>query len=125
MERLFEDRIYGKIVGGDFNTNHDGQFAERTISMMIEAGFHNTWDGVPAEARQTWRGGGRFKPATLVYIFTKGISTLHARILMADGSDLLPLEISVPISELQDWNVFLKQRGFTKLPPNRFLKCPI
>ncbi len=92
---------------------------------MIEAGFHSTWDGVPADARQTWRGGGRFKPTTLDYIFTKGISPLRARILMADGSDHLPLEISVPISELQDWNVFLKQQVFTKLPPNRFLKCPI
>lgn len=101
MERLFEDRISGIIVGGDFNTNHDGQFADRTISMMIEAGFHSTWNGVPGDARQTWRGGGRFKPTTLDYIFTKGISPLRARILMADGSDHLPLEISVPISELQ------------------------
>lgn len=102
MERLFEDRIYGIKVGSDFNTNHDGQFADRTISMMIEAGFHNPWDGVPAEARQTWRGGGRFKPTPLDYIFTKGFFPLRARILMADGSDHLPLEISVPIPELQD-----------------------
>jgi len=102
MERLFEDRISGIIVGGDFNTNDDGQFADRTISMMIEAGFQSTWDGVPADARQTWRGGGRFKPTTLDYIFTKGISPLRARTLMAEGSDHLPLEISVPLSELSD-----------------------
>jgi endonuclease/exonuclease/phosphatase family metal-dependent hydrolase len=98
MERLFEGRISGVIVGGDFNTNHDGQFGDATISMMVDAGFHNTWADTRAEARQTWRGGRRFKPTTLDYIFTKGIAPLSAQILEADASDHHPIEISVPIS---------------------------
>jgi endonuclease/exonuclease/phosphatase family metal-dependent hydrolase len=102
MERLFEGRISGVIVGGDFNTNHDGQFADKTISMMVEAGFHNTWLETPPEARQTWRGSQRFRPTTLDYFFTKGIAPLRAKIIDTDCSDHRPFEISVPLSELSD-----------------------
>jgi endonuclease/exonuclease/phosphatase (EEP) superfamily protein YafD len=102
MEKLFQGRISTVIIGGDFNTNHDGDFGDRTIAMMVEAGFHNTWDGVPQEARQTWRGSGRFPPTTLDYIFTKGISPLSAQILGAQGSDHYPFEILIPLSALRD-----------------------
>lgn len=102
MEKLFQGRISTVIVGGDFNTNHDGVFGDRTIAMMVEAGFHNTWSGVPAEARHTWRGGGRFPPTTLDYIFTKGLPPMQAQLLDAAGSDHRPFELAIPLAELRD-----------------------
>ncbi len=102
MERLFNDRISCVIVGGDFNTNHDGQFGDKTISMMVEAGFHNTWADTPAEVRQTWRGSREYNPTTFDYIFTKGISHLGAQLLRSPASDHMPVEISLPLSELVD-----------------------
>jgi endonuclease/exonuclease/phosphatase (EEP) superfamily protein YafD len=70
--------------------------------MMVDAGFHNTWADTPADARQTWRGSGRYKPTTLDYIFTKGIAPISAQILEADASDHRPIEISVPVADLTD-----------------------
>lgn len=87
MERLvFPNSIRGIIVGGDFNTNHDGQFGDRTIEIMERAGFHNTWRGVPREDRLTWRGSDRFEPTTLDYIFTKGFGQPRAVLLKVDDS---------------------------------------
>lgn len=102
MESLFQGRISGIIVGGDFNTNDDGQFADQTISMMVDAGFHNSWSGIPANARQTWRGSRQHKPTTFDFIFTKGISPLPARLIQSGVSDHLPIELSVPLAELRD-----------------------
>jgi endonuclease/exonuclease/phosphatase family metal-dependent hydrolase len=102
METLFEGRISGVIVGGDFNTNQDGRLGDTSILMMILDGFYNTWADTPAEARQTWRGSERFRPTTFDYFFTKGISPLRAKIIEAEGSDHRPIEISVPVADLTD-----------------------
>jgi endonuclease/exonuclease/phosphatase family metal-dependent hydrolase len=102
MEILFQGRISGVIVGGDFNTNHDGQFGDKSISMMVDAGFHNTWSSTPAEGRHTWRGSRQHRPTTLDYIFTKGISPLRALIFPTAASDHKPVAVWVPIADLRD-----------------------
>ena len=49
--KAFKDRIVGVIVGGDFNTNHDGQFDDKTVEILAEAGFaNNVGRRVPQEA---------------------------------------------------------------------------
>lgn len=97
-ERVFKGRIKGVVIGGDFNTNHDGQFGDdKTIAMMEEAGFHNTWKGVPREERLTWRGSDRFEPTTFDYIFTMGVAETTARLMpVEDGSsDHWPVTITL------------------------------
>ena len=99
-ERVFKDRIVGVVIGGDFNTNHDGQFGDdKTIAMMEEGGFHNTWTGVPREERLTWRGNDRFEPTTFDYIFTKGLPETTARLIpVEDGSsDHWPVAITLDL----------------------------
>jgi len=82
MERLtYKGRIRGVLVGGDFNTNHDGQFGDRAVALLEEAGFRNTWSGVPREKRLTWRGDQDFEPTTLDYIFTKGLGAAEAFVI--------------------------------------------
>jgi endonuclease/exonuclease/phosphatase (EEP) superfamily protein YafD len=102
MEMLFQGRISGVIVGGDFNTNDDGQSGDKSISMMVNVGFHNTWSDTPAEGRHTWRGSRQHRPTTLDYIFTKGIFPLRALIFPTSASDHKPVAVWVPISELTD-----------------------
>lgn len=95
-ERVFKDRIKGVIVAGDFNTNDDGQFGDdRTIAMMEEAGFHNTWEGVPREERLSWRGSDRFEPTTFDFIFTMGLPKATARLIPVQegSSDHWPVQI--------------------------------
>jgi len=97
-ERVFKGNIAGIVVGGDFNTNHDGQFGDdRTIDMMTEAGFHNTWKDVPREERLTWRGSDRFVPTTFDYIFTKGLPETRATLIPVDdgASDHWPVMIEL------------------------------
>ncbi len=99
-ERVFKNRIVGVIIGGDFNTNHDGQFGDdRTIAIMEEAGFHNTWTGVPREERLSWRGSNRFEPTTFDYIFTMGLPETTARLIPveADSSDHWPVTITLDL----------------------------
>jgi endonuclease/exonuclease/phosphatase family metal-dependent hydrolase len=96
---VFEDRVSGVIIGGDFNTNQDGQFDDRVIEMMIDAGFHHTWHGVPREQRLTWRGSDRFEPTTFDHFFTKGVEQVQARMLTVpdETSDHWPVEIEIRI----------------------------
>lgn len=97
-ERVFKGGVAGIVVGGDFNTNHDGQFGDdRTIAMMTEAGFHNTWKDVPRDQRHTWRGNDRFVPTTFDYIFTKGLPETRASLIPVDDgtSDHWPVMIEL------------------------------
>lgn len=99
-EKVFKGRIKGVVVGGDFNTNHDGQFAgDRTIALMEEAGFHNTWKGVAREERQTWRGSDRFEATTFDYLFTLDLPETTARLIpVEDGSsDHWPVAITLDL----------------------------
>jgi len=98
--RVFKNRIKGVVIGGDFNTNHDGQFSgDKTIAMMEESGFHNTWKGVPREERLTWRGSNRFEPTTFDYIFTMDLPETTARLIAVDdeSSDHWPVTITLDL----------------------------
>jgi hypothetical protein len=93
--------IRGWLAGGDFNTNHDGQFPEcRVVQILTQGGFYNTWLQVPREKRLTWRTepGGRFEPTTFDYLFAKGFGELTATALDPDPavSDHLPVQLLIP-----------------------------
>ncbi|MFU8893115.1 MAG: endonuclease/exonuclease/phosphatase family protein [Luteolibacter sp.] len=97
-ERVFKGRIKGVVIAGDFNTNHDGQFGDdRTIAMMEEAGFHNTWKNVPRENRLTWRGSDRFEATTFDYIFTQDLPEADASLIPVEegSSDHWPVRITL------------------------------
>jgi endonuclease/exonuclease/phosphatase family metal-dependent hydrolase len=96
----FKGRIAGVIVGGDFNTNHDGQFGDNVVKMMTDAGFVNTWGDTPRKDRQTWRGSDRFEPTTFDYVFVRGLEASTAELVEVsdDTSDHWPvrIELSLP-----------------------------
>jgi endonuclease/exonuclease/phosphatase family metal-dependent hydrolase len=96
----FKGRIAGVIVGGDFNTNHDGQFRDNVVKMMTDAGFVNTWGDTPRKDRQTWRGSDRFEPTTFDYVFVRGLEASTAELVEVsdDTSDHWPvrIELSLP-----------------------------
>lgn len=96
---VFKDRVAGVVIGGDFNTNHDGQFGDKVIEIMEKGGFTSSWGDTPSQARATWRGNDRFAAATLDYIFTKGLGNPKATLLeIPDGrSDHWPLSIEIPL----------------------------
>ncbi len=104
-ERFADQKILGWIIGGDMNTNHDGQFPLCTaIEDLEEGGFHNTWNSTPKNARLTWRNhpeDTRFQPTTFDYFMTIGIKETQARIVpqvpvkVSDHAPVL-LEISLP-----------------------------
>lgn len=75
MERVTfkTSRIRGFILGGDYNTNHDGQFGDRVVARLEEAGFWNSWSMTPPAKRLTWRGNEAFTGTTFDYIMTRGL----------------------------------------------------
>lgn len=84
MEKRYAGRkILGWLVGGDFNTNHDGQFPKCTaVADMVKAGFKNTWDKTPKEQRLTWHNNPwdqKFKPTTFDYMLTSGFTETQAK----------------------------------------------
>lgn len=95
---LFKDRIAAILIGGDFNTNQDGQFGDHVVKLLLEAGFHHTWDGVPKADRATWRGSDRFQPTTFDHFFTKGLGKPRAQMLTVpdETSDHWPVQITFP-----------------------------
>ena len=83
MEKRYAGReIKGWLIGGDFNTNHDGQFPKCTaIADLVKAGFHNSWGETPKEQRPTWFNkphDTRFQPTTFDYILTMGFKPVQA-----------------------------------------------
>ncbi|MEM1085867.1 MAG: hypothetical protein AAGI48_17290 [Verrucomicrobiota bacterium] len=94
MEKRFADKpILGWIIGGDMNTNHDGQFPLCTvIEDLVKGGFHNTWSETPKEKRLTWRNhpdDTRFKPTTFDYFMTIGVKPVQATMMPE-----VPVEVS-------------------------------
>lgn len=96
-EVMFPGKIAGVVVGGDFNTNEDGDFEDKTLAMLRAAGFHQAWDGVPREQRLTWRGNPRFSGTTFDHFFTKGLGRPKATLIPVapETSDHWPLEIEI------------------------------
>lgn len=94
MEKKFAgEEIVGWLIGGDFNTNNDGQFPKCTVVKDLEAaGFYNTWDKTPKAERLTWRNhpdDTRFKPTTFDYLMTSGFKKTQAK-----NYPDVPIEIS-------------------------------
>ncbi len=94
------EKIVGWLIGGDFNTNHDGQFPMCTaVKDLVNAGFHNSWDNTPKEDRQTWRNDPRdtrFKPTTFDYMLTTGFKENQAKLfpdVAIEVSDHTPIGI--------------------------------
>lgn len=93
---VFRDEdVRGWVVAGDFNTNHDGQFDDDVLRTFQRSGFHNTWQGVPAEQRKTWRGDEFYPGTTFDYILTKNLGSPVARLgnAPATTSDHLPVVV--------------------------------
>jgi len=85
MEKRYAGRkIMGWLIGGDFNTNHDGQFPKCTaVAELVKGGFHNTWDKTPKEERHTWfpnQFTPQFKATTFDYILTVGFKETQAKV---------------------------------------------
>jgi len=91
--------IAGWIVGGDMNTNHDGQFDDRVIESFEKAGFFNTWRRVDREKRLTWRGNNQFPATTFDYLFLKGLGEHDAQIFptSAESGDHEALGVLLPL----------------------------
>jgi endonuclease/exonuclease/phosphatase family metal-dependent hydrolase len=98
--KAFKDRIVGVIVGGDFNTTHDGQFEDETIDILTKAGFANTWEGVSRKRRETWIGSGNYEPTTFDYIMTKGLGSPRAKLIDVpeEASDHRPVALEIELS---------------------------
>jgi endonuclease/exonuclease/phosphatase family metal-dependent hydrolase len=96
----FKGRIAGVVIGGDMNTNHDGQFDDDTIDMLTEAGFVNTWENVPRKKRETWIGSGRYEPTTFDYILTKGFGSPVAELvdIPEEASDHRPVMVEISLT---------------------------
>lgn len=76
MRRTYKDTpLAGVLIGGDFNTNHEGQgwHGERTLDILDEAGMWNCWSGVLPAQRLSWRGARSFPPTTFDFFFTEGL----------------------------------------------------
>jgi endonuclease/exonuclease/phosphatase family metal-dependent hydrolase len=97
--QTFKERIAGVVVGGDLNTNHDTQFGDKVIEMLTDAGFVNTWAGVPKEQRHTWMGSDRYDPTTFDYILTRGLKPSTAQLMSIDeaASDHRPLKLELEL----------------------------
>jgi endonuclease/exonuclease/phosphatase family metal-dependent hydrolase len=98
-------KIVGWIIGGDMNSNHDGQFRLCTaVADTVASGFYNTWDGVEKKDRLTWRSNPdpekrRFEPTTFDYIFTIGFKPAKAQIIdiPRELSDHSPLAVMLEL----------------------------
>ena len=90
----------GVIIGGDFNTNLDNPewVSEGTLRELAADGFHNVWEGVPPEKRETWRGNNIFAPSTLDHILLRDLDWPSASVdlLATDVSDHRPVVVDLP-----------------------------
>ncbi|MEZ5406209.1 MAG: endonuclease/exonuclease/phosphatase family protein [Verrucomicrobiia bacterium] len=115
MEKIYKkENIEGWVIGGDFNTNDDGQFAnDHVIANFEEAGFWNTWKNVPKEKRLTWTGKGRYKPTTFDYILLKGLGkpSAVAPTNFLQVSDHLPVIVTLSNFSLHKNNPASKKKS--------------
>ena len=104
MEKIYKGyKVFGAIIGGDFNTNKDNPEwqDEKTIPILEQAGFYNTWSLIPLEDRSTWKGSGRFLPTTFDWILVRGLGQPAARMwrTMEDVSDHEPVILKVDVPD--------------------------
>jgi endonuclease/exonuclease/phosphatase family metal-dependent hydrolase len=104
LEKIYKGyKVLGTVIGGDFNTNQDGPEwkDEKTIPILEQAGFYNTWTGVAPEKHLTWKGGGRFAATTFDFLFAKGLGKPTASLWKAseDASDHEPVVLKIEVSD--------------------------
>ena len=90
------------IVGGDFNTDDPDQPqapspGERTFTLLRDAGFWWTFEGIPHAARITCPGNGRYPDACFDHFLTKGAGKPAARVVQAAGSDHFPVVLDLAL----------------------------
>ncbi len=80
-------RVARVLVAGDFNTDpFGGGFAdERTVQILLDAGYVNCFEGAPLEERATYPARGKFPPGTLDMILHRGFSGQADRWLAPEG----------------------------------------
>lgn len=103
IETVFlPDRVAGVVIGGDFNTNSDGQFVDEVDALLRAGGFVNAWGDTPREERLTWRGSDLFSPSTFDTFYVRGLPVPRAEMLDAPeaASDHLPVRIRLEIPPL-------------------------
>ena len=100
--------IYGQrgpcavVVGGDLNTSlDDPKFKEdQTLSGLIKAGFHWTFDGVPFAERTTIPAKNGFADNCFDHIFTAGLGIQTAKVKSYPGiSDHNPVVLDVDLAK--------------------------
>lgn len=104
METIFlPNRIAGVVVGGDFNTNPDGQFGDEVDALLRKSGFVNAWGDTPREERLTWRGSEHFSPSTFDNFYVRGLPVPRAEMIEVPeaASDHRPVRIRLSIPPLQ------------------------
>ena len=79
------------VIAGDFNTDPLGKrfSGEKTVQILVDAGFTNCFEGMPLEKRGTHPGTTRYPDSTLDYICHRGFA----------GSDEPVLSPEVPLSD--------------------------
>jgi endonuclease/exonuclease/phosphatase family metal-dependent hydrolase len=108
MEEQFAERgVDGIIIGGDINTNHDGQFGDHVVALIEDAGFWNTWRRIPAAERPTWKGREeRFNPTTFDYIFLRGFGEPDATVieipLHVSDHNAVAVKIDLPVAVIDE-----------------------
>jgi endonuclease/exonuclease/phosphatase family metal-dependent hydrolase len=90
------------VIGGDFNTNHDQAMfaAERTLDSLVDAGYHNGFEGLPLSERVTHPGTHGFPDATFEFIFSKGLTAFKPAITRTNASDHWPQDKPL---QARDW----------------------
>lgn len=88
------------IICGDFNTDSINAAvpSERTFPLLLAAGFHWTFDGLPLDKRITCPAKGQYPAACFDHFFTLGLGKPSATPLPDfAGSDHLPVAMELPL----------------------------
>lgn len=90
-------RIKSVIIGGDLNTNHDqAMFApEKTLFTLTNAGFRDSFEGLPLSQRITHPANHGYPDATFDYLFSNNITSDKPIITRTQASDHWPVTCDV------------------------------
>jgi endonuclease/exonuclease/phosphatase family metal-dependent hydrolase len=91
---LFKNKIAGIIITGDFNTNQDGQFGDRTLQLVKDDGYYHTWEDTPPALRNTWIGNSRHQATCFDHVFTKYLGSPKSTLIATTraSSDHQPIK---------------------------------
>ncbi len=89
------------LVGGDFNTSPDPEFAaDKTVSIIKAAGLDWTFEGIPLAQPVSHPGSGKYADANFDHIFTGGLGLHTATVRPVAGvSDHNPVVLDFKVSD--------------------------